>query len=175
MRIILLLSLVSFLLYADRAGGPYIGAGYALSSYNDDGYNAAIENKKEGAFVIYGGAYINKYLSVEFLYDNFGRFVLAQNGDQKIEAYTISTLFHYPLFEEKLDLFLKFGVGEIRVDTLSQNGFTNLYGAALAYRFNDTFALRLGYDSYHFTYDAQNSQSFDMQMGSVYSAIEVQF
>ncbi len=74
MRIFLFLAFFITLLSADREGGPYLGFGYGMSEYDDGGmYDKVLENEAKASFM-YGGAYINKYLSVEIGYVNIKNF-----------------------------------------------------------------------------------------------------
>lgn len=173
--LLLFLSLLSFA-FADRDGGPYLGAGYSYAIYNDDGLYTQLKEDAAKSWMVYAGAVINKHLSVEFTYHNFGTFEIDTLRKEKIKAYYVSTLAHYPIFDDTLDLYGKFGVGELRMQSVSDGGFSYLYGVGLAYRFRDNLALRVAYERTHFSYEhLENKQSYDMSIESIYTAFEVQF
>jgi len=71
MKYILVLVLFLSTVYADRDGGPYLGIGYGLSKYSSDGLYKNLKEDKANAVNFYGGAYINKHLSVELGFANF--------------------------------------------------------------------------------------------------------
>lgn len=182
------LLLVSFL-FADRDGGPYIGIGYGLSKFDDKGYYAEVIDPYTKAPTLYAGAYINENLSVEVSYVNFyahglddGYMVSDINSTKKnIDLYvtTVSTLAHYAFFNDTLDFYGRFGVGNLALTGVSDSGFTFVYGAGVAIRFNEMFAWKIAYDMYDFDYDdtsdINNVVRYDMKIDYLYSAIEVQF
>ena len=187
MKYILLFLLFYTTLFADRDGGPYLGFGYGISQFNDDKfYNNIKENSSESA-TFYAGAYINKHLSVELSYVSFDAkglgdsFLVNKDSslDQTINFYatTISTLAHYPILNDKLDLYARFGAGEMGSNIASDNGFTLVYGVGIAYRLNKTVETKFAYDSYHFDFDINEDKSSDYKMvlDYLYIAIEVQF
>lgn len=163
-------------LYGDRDGGPYLGLGYASSNYKDDGFYTGIKEDRAESPLFYAGAYINKHLSVEFSYADLGSYKITDTLEEEITAYHISTLAHYPVLDDDLDLYAKFGVGELSLQSASKSGFTYVYGIGTAYRFNKYFALRLAYERYNFPFeDTANNQSYDMTLDTLYGAFEVQF
>ncbi|MDY0120337.1 MAG: porin family protein [Sulfurimonas sp.] len=176
MKLLLGLLVTLSALYADRDGGPYLGLGYASSTYKDDGFYGEIKEDKAQSPLFYAGAYINKHLSVEFSYADLGSYEITDTQEEDISAYHISTLAHYPLWDDKIDLYAKFGVGELSLKSASKSGFTYVYGVGTAYRFNKYLALRVAYERYNFSYeDTINVQSYDMTVDTLYGAFEVQF
>ncbi len=180
MRYLLVLVLFFSSLHADREGGPYIGVGYGVSQYNSNEiYNTQEDISR--AISIYGGAYINKYLSVELGYIDFTSFS-SQNGymvddtkTYKLSIFSVSTLVHYPIFNDKLDFYARFGAGQINFD--DDSGFNFVFGVGVAIRFNSYLSLKFAYDKHPFYYDATSNNSDDtsMNIDYIYSAIEVQF
>jgi len=179
MKSVFILLIFFSALMADRDGGPYIGVGYGTSTYDDAAlYNALIENSS-GAATFYFGAYINKHLSVELSYASFDAWHF-QNGYQTdinttlgFGALSVSTLAHYAFFDDSLDFYAKFGVGEISLGGLESKGFTMLYGIGVGDRLNKYMRLKVAYDIYTFSYE--KTSRYDMQIDYMYSAIEVQF
>ena len=56
MKIILSILIFCSILLADRDGGPYIGLGYGLSEYNDDGVYSELKTSDSESMLFYGGA-----------------------------------------------------------------------------------------------------------------------
>ena len=187
MRYILIFLVLYSSLIASRDGGPYIGLGYGISQYNDDKYYTDMKEDSSESATFYVGAYINKHLSVELSYVSFDAKGLGDSflvnkdssSDETINFYatTISTLAHYPILNDKLDLYARFGAGEMGSNIANDNGFTLVYGVGIAYRFNETFETKLAYDSYHFGFDINEDKSseYRMVLDYLYMAIEVQF
>ena len=178
MRYLLVLVLFFSSLYADRDGGPYIGMGYGISQYDSDGIYKTLKEDSSMAMSIYGGAYINKHFSVELGYVDFAfgdGYIIDDTKTLEVSLFSVSTLAHYPVWDDKLDFYLKFGAGQIDYDNGS--GFTFVFGIGTAIRFNDYLSLKFAYDKYSFGYDSTSNGSADngMNIDYIYSAIEVQF
>ena len=184
MKIFIAFLLVCAVAFGDRDGGPYLGIGYGVSKYNDDGLYEKLKKDESNALKIYAGAYINKYLSVALGYVSFDAFGTDSGYEDDAKkslvasVLSVSTLAHYPFFDDTLDVYAKFGVGELAVSALSSNGFTFVVGAGVGYRFDEKYSLKIAYDMCSFNYEErdQNSiTSYDMHIGYLYNAIEVQF
>jgi len=187
MRYLLVFLVLYTSLVASRDGGPYLGFGYGISQYDDNQYYSNIEETNAKSSTFYAGAYINKYLSVELSHVSFdaqglsdGFLVTNSSSAEELinfSATTISTLAHYPFFDDKIDTYLRFGAGEMGSNIAGESGFTLVYGVGIAYRFNDMFETKIAYDSYQFGLDTNNDKSSDykMQLNYLYMAIEVQF
>lgn len=183
MKIILIMALFFSALLADRDGGPYIGLGYGTSSYDDDNYYTDIKESNSKAASIYGGAYINKHLSVEVGYANFGSssdgFLVDNSGTDNslsFSAFTVSTLGHYAFFDDVLDVYARAGVGQMSSSELDMSNFTAQFGAGIGIRINEWLSVKVAYDIYKFTYeDPVSSTGHDMSIDYMYAAVEVQF
>lgn len=183
MRILLVLALLLTFSHADREGGPYIGAGAGVSKLGNDGLYGTLKSDTSGSATFYGGAYINKYLSVELSYASFDAwhvkkgYEINDTDTLNFGALGVSTLAHYPFFDDALDTYARFGVAQMSLGGASALGFGYLVGAGVAYRINDFLALRVAYDLYSFDYDKDGDEVADnsMQIEFLYSAIEVQF
>jgi len=168
-------------LFADRDGGPYIGVGYGVSTYHQDDFYSDFKDDKSSSIILYGGAYINKYLSVEINYVSFDAWNMGKGyeiddvSSINYSATTINTMAHYPFFDDILDTYIKFGVGQIDASGLNSNGFTLGYGGGIGIRFADIFSMRLAYDRYTFEYRDPASGNYDMYIDYLYTAVEFQF
>lgn len=183
MRIVLIIALFFTALLADRDGGPYIGVGYGTSEYTNSDYYDSIAESGSKAMSIYGGAYINKHLSVEICYAEFGSsddgFSVEKSGsfnNLSFTAFTVSVLGHYAFFNDVLDTYVRLGAGEIREDKLSLKGFSEEYGVGVGVRFNKWLSMKVAYDMYRFKYEEPISAiKYDMSIDYMYAALEVQF
>ncbi|WP_373036000.1 outer membrane beta-barrel protein [Sulfurimonas sp.] len=181
MKIILSILLFCTLLLADRDGGPYIGLGYGLSQFNDDGVYKEQKMSSSTSLMLYGGAYINKYLSVELAYVNFNAgnaYKVVNDTNTEVEisftSLNVSTLAHYAFFDDTLDFYGKFGVGEVGSSGAGTSGFTMLFGTGVGYRFNETYSMKLAYDRYLIDYNKATVEK-QMNVDVLYAAFEVQF
>jgi hypothetical protein len=161
----------------ERNGGPYLGGGYGLSSYNDAGYFTQKESQQKSAYDIFAGAYINKYLSVELNYMKSGDFnvVDAQSTHFNYSAVTVNALAHYPIWYDSIDLFAKFGAGQSFSTLASSDGSAMVFGGGVSYRIDDTFSLRAAYDIYKFNYASDSKGGYNMDLRFANVGVEVQF
>ncbi|WP_324170782.1 outer membrane beta-barrel protein [Sulfurimonas sp.] len=180
MKIILIILIFCTALLADRDGGPYVGVGYGLSSYSDDGIYKEITDADSTALLVYAGAYVNKHLSVELGYVNFnqgGDYKVVNDSDLKetisFSAMHVSTLAHYAFFDDTLDFYAKVGVGSMSASEGS-SGFSVVYGAGVGYRFSKMWSMKIAYDKYNADYK-KGTVDKAIDIGVLYSAIELQF
>jgi len=179
-KILVVLLLVTSL-FADRDGGPYIGLGYGTSKYNDDGLYTTLKSDTSTSATIYGGAYINKYFSVELGYASFdawqkdGGYEVDSIKKVRYSATTVSVLAHYAFFDDILDFYAKGGVGSINASGISTDGFTITYGGGIGVRFNEWLGMKVAYDRYTFEYKDLATGHHDMYIDFIYGAIEFQF
>ncbi len=180
MKIVLIIMIFLTTLLADREGGPYVGVGYGVSQYNDDGLYEKLKNDRSESVVLYAGAYINRYLSVELASTSFDVWHV-QDGYEidddyatNFSAITVSTMAHYAFFDDILDFYAKFGVGEVSASGINANGFTMLWGGGVGVRFTELLSMRIAYDRYIFDY-SDSSGSYNMHIDYIYSSIEFQF
>ena len=163
----------------ERDGGPYVGVGYGVASYGDDNFYNEVKDMNVASYNLYAGAFINRYLSVELGYMKSGDFnvidITSTETSFDYSAITVNVLAHYPVLDDNLDFYAKFGAGQSYVSMSNNDGAALVYGAGMSYRFDDTYALRLAYDVYKFSYDSTSRGKFDMNMQYGYAAIEVQF
>ncbi len=181
MKIVLVLLMFMGVAFADRDGGPYVGFGYGNSKYNDDGHYASMKSDSSSSAVIYSGAYINKYFSVELDYVSFdawqkdGGYEVDNTKKVSYSAATVNVLAHYAFFDDRLDFYAKGGVGQIDASGISASGFSIVYGGGVGVRFNEWLGLKLAYDRYTFEYKDNVTGNHDMYIDFVYSALEFQF
>jgi len=174
--------LAAGLLAAERSG-PYLGAGVGLGSYDDDGRLAKVEAGERTQYRFAGGAFINRHLSVALAYGRFeafeGRTAEGALSSERFETISAEAAAHYPVWKDRIDLFAKFGAGEIFWDQTapghhSSSAAVLVYGVGIGFRPQPRVTLNAGYDLYRFSMDA-NGTSFDMGLGSAYVGVEVQF
>ncbi|EHP30837.1 hypothetical protein SMGD1_2316 [Sulfurimonas gotlandica GD1] len=180
MKIILSILLFCTLLLADRSG-PYVGFGYGLSQFDDDGIYKELKENGSTSMTLYGGAYINKHLSVELGFINFtaGNSYEAvdatnQTKELSFSSLNVSTLVHYAFFDDTLDFYGKFGVGDMTAGGVGSTGFTMLVGAGVGVRFSEMLSMKVAYDRYITDYEKDGLKN-EMHVDFIYTAFEVQF
>jgi len=183
MKVIVIFLLIFSTLQADRDGGPYLGLGIGVSKVNTDGlYDALVRDTSTG-LTFYAGAYINRHLSVEVAYVSFDSWHLddgfeASNAKEiGAGAISVSTMAHYAFFDDTLDFYAKFGLADMSFNVTNDSGFGMVYGAGVAYRFDEVYSMKLAYDMYRFDYDNTNDSIPDhkMRLEYLYTAFEMQF
>ncbi len=181
MKIILAILIFCSVLLADRDGGPYIGFGYGLSKFDDDSIYKELKEDESTSMTVYGGAYINKYLSVELAYVDItaGKAYKAVNAsgveeELSFSSLNVSTLAHYAFFDDVLDFYGKFGVGQMNATGVGTTGFTMLFGAGVGVRFSEMLSMKVAYDRYITDYEKSGAKH-EMHLDFVYTALEVQF
>lgn len=183
MKYIIVLVLLFSSIYADRDGGPYIGLGYGLSQFNDDGVYDTFKNDKSNAAGFYLGAYINKHLSVEFNYADFTAYEstvgyeVSDTENLRFYFKNFSTLAHYAFFDDLWDFYAKVGVGEVTQGALDIEGFSYVLGLGTSIRLSEMISIKLAYDRYSFGLDNNNDNSSDndLSIDYIYTALEFQF
>jgi hypothetical protein len=178
MRIFLVLVFIFTFAHADRDGGPYLGIGYGVAEYNDGGLYEKITDKNAPYLFYYGGAYINKHLSVELGYAKIKdeQFKIVDNNinaDLSYNLYNISALAHYAFFDDIWDFYVKFGAGY--VTRHGEDGSSLLYGVGTSVRFTDLISVKIAYDMYEFGYDESGNTSADYKMRIRYPYVAVEF
>lgn len=193
MKKFLLLVLFSHLLFAEARDrtGPYLSLGGGYANLDDDN---RMQGKVDGSYNVnlIGGAFINKYFSVELGVDYYGKFTTADNKNStSIYFVDAAAKVHYPFWRNRIDVYGTFGAGavlwkEYYNEENSHDRSSALRGdIGIGYRFLDTLTLNLGYRRYFFTLDDDTGDflengdpkiiRYNMQIGSAYANIEVQF
>jgi len=183
--LLLLLTSVSLAEEVDRTG-PYIalGGGYAL--FYDDGRMGPEPVDASYDINFIAGAFINTYLSVEIAIDYFNAFTTPSQDTTKIYIYDAAAKAHYPLWDERIDLYGAFGAGGIKwqenLSGVAQSSSSGVLrgDAGVGFRALEWLTLNMGYRRYFFTLDQvdENGQllrQYNMELGSAYANIEVQF
>ena len=186
-RLCLFLTLVALSLWAepmDRTG-PYIAAGGGYTAFYDDGRlgEGKIDNSYD--LLLVGGAFINKYLSVEMTVDYFDTFgSQAHENTTRVYMLEASAKAHYSFWKERIDLYGAFGAGGIfwkeNIDGVGDKDNSGVTSGDLGvgFRVMRDLTINVGYRRYFFILeDSKTSvlKKYNMQTGSVYSTIEVQF
>ena len=193
--ILLLFSLVtlSFGESMDRTG-PYIAVGGGYAVFNDD-FRMDAEplgvNHSYNVNII-GGAFINRYLSVEIAYDYYETFDNDKNSNTtKLSIADVAAKVHYPFWKDRIDLYGAFGAGQVywkeNLNGVSQDDQSGVLRAdfGVGFRALEWLTINMGYRKYHFTLDHNTGetdvddniiyQRHNMELGSAYTNIEVLF
>jgi hypothetical protein len=175
--------LTAVTLFAAERSGPFLEAGAGVGTYDDDGRLADIDSLNVLQVRAGAGAFINRHFSVALEYAQFEAFEgttqASEASRQYFRMFSADVAAHYPLFEEKMDLFAKFGAGEIFWDqkepvNLNSSSAVLVYGAGIGVRPVSWLTFNLGYDFYAFEMDTGEA-SYDMNLGSAYLDLQVQF
>jgi opacity protein-like surface antigen len=170
-------------LIAAERSGPYLSAGMGAGTYNDDGRLASVESRNVAQYRIGAGAFINKNLSVALDYGQFDGFKgTTQQGGSAEEYFKIlsaDVYGHYPLFDDQVDMYAKFGAGQIfwnetAATPHSSTAASLVFGAGVGVRPLPWLTFNVGYDFYQFGMD-DNTSSYNMSLGSAYIELQVQF
>lgn len=179
----LLCWLVASAVSAGEGSGPYLSAGAGVSYYDDDGRLSAIEAQHLPQYRVGAGAYINPYLSVAFDFYYFSAFegVNDAGGDveERFKLISADVYAHYPLFEARIDLFAKFGAGQLFWDesgeaSRSSSAGALVFGLGVGWRVLKRLCFNLGYDYITFGMDTDASH-YNMAMGTGYLEAQVRF
>ncbi len=172
MKIFLTMIVLLSSLYADRDGGPYLGLGYGEYTSKDSNPSASKSENASSFINAYAGAYINKHLSVELSYL---RDYESNDASMEFTALSVSTLAHYPFYDDMFDIYAKFGASNIGIKNFEDDGFGFIYGAGFGYRLSDLIGFKIAYDRYDFKYKESLDVSHGMTVDCVYGAMEFQF
>lgn len=149
-----------------------VRGGYAHSDWN--GSNDAWTEKENSGFGggVYGGYSLSQYFSLEGAYNFFGG-LEATNGldnkDIKLHGPELSARLSLPISDNGSDLFLRGGV-MYAMGSGSDGEFAPVAGVGANFMFNDSLALRVGYDRYFEVYDADpeyKGVDFDLDLAYV--------
>ncbi len=179
--------IVSVLLVAAMAGaqesGPYLSAGAGRSTYEDDGRLERVGETQVTHLRVEAGAFINRYFSVEFGLNHFNDFHAQTVDDEKLKesfnVFSANALAHYPLYGGRIDLFAKFGAGQVfwqesGAQTHDSSAAVLVYGLGAGVRIWPRWRLNAGYDWHTFAMDT-NDTRYDMGLGTAYVEIQVRF
>lgn len=193
--VLALLGLVtlSFAEPMDRTG-PYIAIGGGYAVFEDDQRMVAQASGVDHSYNIniIGGAFINRYLSVEIAYDYYETFVNDENADTtKLSVIDVAAKAHYPFWKERIDLYGAFGAGQVywveNLGGISRDDKSGILrgDVGVGYRALNWLTFNVGYRRYFFTLDHQTGEidadnniiyeRYNMELGSAYANIEVQF
>jgi opacity protein-like surface antigen len=178
-----LVMLAAATLFAAERSGPYLGAGMGIGTYDDGGRLAHVDSRNVPQYRVSAGAFINKHLSVALDYGQFeafeGRTEGGEDAAQHFKMFTADVTGHYPVSNDRVDLYAKFGAGQIFWDETgasgrSSNAGTLVYGVGVGLRPWQRLTFNLGYDFYQFGMD-DSTGSYNMSLGSAYLEFQVQF
>ncbi len=161
-------------LFAYKEGGPYLGVGAANASFEDKGFYRIETARKSTPPIFCAGAYINENFSVEMEFLPSVRFQTTGGNTLRWSVFDVNAQAHYPFYHDKLDIFAKFGAGQVAYES---KGATLLYGVGVGYRYDARYGVRAGYDYFDFGVDTNGDDAKDIQMhiGAFYGVFEVRF
>ena len=191
-KLILLLTL-STLLFSEARDrtGPYLSLGGGYATLDDD---ERMQGNVEDTYNInlIGGAFINKYFSVELAGDYYATFNSSENQNStRVYFIDAATKVHYPFWRNRIDVYAAFGAGAVfwkeNINGVGANDRSSALRGdiGIGYRVLESLTLNLGYRRYFFILDDTTGTLLDngdpevirynMQVSSAYANIEVQF
>lgn len=174
-KIIILWIFVSGALWAQ----PYVDLGYGAANYSDGGYYKSVANTNVGAYNVSLGAYINRYLAVELEYLKTGTFstkkIDGSSSSFSYAALTINTAAHYYVYKNRIDMHIKFGMGQAYTSLSASNGSAILYGFGAGYIFSPRYSMGLTYNIDTFNYQSSQRGNFSMNMQYISMDVKIKF
>jgi len=177
----------------DRTG-PYLSLGVGYATLEDDGRMQTQKIDPQKNYTLMGGAFINKYLSVELNIDYFEPFTNAENENTTTTFIVdVGAKAHYSVWHDRIDFYGAFGAGSIlwkeKLNGVSQDDKAGVLRGDLGIGFRavEWLTLNIGLRRYYFTldhsYETKDSENnpvynydrFNMTATSAYANIEVQF
>ena len=177
----------------DRTG-PYLSLGMGHSTLEDDGRMQTQKIDTQNNYTLVGGAFINKYLSVEINLDYFETFTNSENSNETtIYIVDAAAKAHYSVWKDRIDFYGAFGAGSIlwkeTLNGVSQDDKAGVLRGDLGIGFRavEWLTLNIGLRRYYFTLDhsyetkdsndkpVYNYNRFHMTATSAYANLEVQF
>jgi len=183
-RYLFLLLVVATIVWAeprDRTG-PYLALGGGYAKLYDDGRMGDEAMRDSYNVNLIGGAFINKYLSVELgvdYYDTFNN--SSQSASTSVYFIDAAAKAHYPFWKERIDLYAAFAAGGLFwKETLNGESQKDNSGATrgdigVGIRALRWLTFNVGYRRYFYIIENQDAQRYNMSIGSTYANIEVQF
>lgn len=169
----------------DRTG-PYIAVGGGYAVFYDDNRMGSEPIDPSYNLNFIAGAFINKYLSVEVAVDYYNTFTNTSKDTTNIYIYDAAAKAHYPLWNDRIDLYAAFGAGGISwketLDNVTQESSSGAVrgDVGAGFRALEWLTLNVGYRRYFFTLDKVDAnglitEQYNMELSSAYVNIEVQF
>lgn len=169
----------------DRTG-PYIAVGGGYAVFDDDNRMGSEPIDPSYNLNFIAGAFINTYLSVELAIDYYNTFTNTANDTTKIYIYDAAAKGHYPLWNNRIDLYAAFGAGGITwnetLNNITQESSSGAVrgDAGVGFRALEWLTFNAGFRRYFFTLDKVDAnglltEQYKMELSSVYANIEVQF
>ena len=190
----MILTLLTFttLLFAEAIDrtGPYLALGGGYATFYDAGRLGATPLESTYNVNFIGGVFINRYLSVEFGFDYYDTFENEAGDTTKIYTFEAIAKAHYPFWRNRIDLYAAFGAGGMEwhetLDGYTQDDNSGVVSGdiGVGLRAIEWLTFNLGYRRYFFTLDHAVTATktteaqiirHNMELGSVYANIEVQF
>ena len=101
-------------------------------------------------------------------------FARSTKEDVTQSFFDINTQAHYPFYKKRFDIYAKFGAGVV---DLGGSGYTLVYGLGAAYRIDERYGVRIGYDYFDYGIDDTGDSVVDKKLSTKYlfCVFEVQF
>ena len=152
--------------------GAYIGAGFGITTLEDDGlFNRSTVDDSDSGFGIFGGYKFFKYLAVEARYTDFGTFTVDGLGIDT-SVVSIHAVGIIPFAESGWELFGQLGLGEVDISIPGDSTTESVGSAGLGVRYSFSENLSVGLQTDAYAYEEEDfGTTFDI--GVVQTAITI--
>lgn len=163
-----------------KSSGVYFGAGYGMSTLDDDGLALASSlsfDDGDKVAMLFGGYKFIKYFSLEARYADLGTFSL-EGFDLDVSAFSAHAVGIIPLGGSGFELFgnlgygnLDFAAGELELD---ESQSVVIGGLGLRWNFTENFSLAGQVDAYVWA-EEDLSETYDLSVNATSLAIQFTF
>lgn len=159
--------------------GPYFGAGFGSSAYDDDGaFNGLSFDDSDSSLQLFGGYKFFKHLAVEGRYQDFGSFTLtgAQSVNIDVAAISVHAVGIIPFGTSGWELFGNLGIGIVSQEVDDFDDDVSAVGGGIGVRWYATpnFALTVQTDVFVWEDDSLGP-SLDVSAGATQLAVQYIF
>ena len=148
--------------------GAYIGAGFAATSFDDDGAFAGLDfDDSDSGYGVFGGYKFLKYFAVEARYNDFGTFTLEGLGVD-VSSLSIHAVGIIPFGTSGWELFGQLGLGTATFDLgmgSEEDEDVGAAGLGVRYSWSGKFAIAAQLDAYAYE-DTSLGTSYDVGVTS---------
>ena len=167
--VVLVILAVSGVAFADPAKerGAYIGAGFAGTTFDDDGDFSGLDfDDSDSGLAVFGGYKFLKHFAVEARYNDFGTFTLEGFGID-VSSLSVHAVGIIPLGDNGWELFGQLGLGTVDFDLDGESEDESVGSAGLGVRFSwsSNFAIAAQLDAYAYE-DTSLGDSYDVGVTS---------
>lgn len=156
--------------------GAYLGAGFAGTTFDDDGAFAGLNfDDSDSGFALFGGYKFLKYLAVEGRYNNFGTFTLEGAGVD-VTSLSVHAVGIIPFGTSGWELFGQLGLGTVEFDSGfgTEDESVGSAGMGVRYSWSGNFSVAAQVDAYAYE-DTSLGVAYDVGVTSTMLSFQYTF